>query len=159
MKKLILLFGLIGVIIVIGACSNRDTEQNRAETEISEEQEVSDTLSSNIETTVSGSFTVCVRDVIPDYSLDGVTPNVAIVTEFQSYPFTVFVGEEIGSQLEIGEIYVFTIKPMVVDYTKEYLKGLNLSSLVWELPRMEITEVRLANENEIGLDSLYLIIE
>ena len=56
MKKLVLLFGLIGVIIVIVACSNRDAEQNRAETEISEEQEVPDALSSNIETMVSGSF-------------------------------------------------------------------------------------------------------
>ena len=116
-------------------------------------------LASNIETTVSGSFTVCVRDVIPDYCLDGVTPNVAIVTEFQSYPFTLFVGEEIGSQLEIGGIYVFTIKPMVVGYTKEYLKGLKLSSLVWELPRMEITDFRLANEDEIGLESPTLRIE
>lgn len=159
MKKLILLFGLIGVILVMGACTNRDTEPSREETEISEEQEVADMLSSNIETTISGSFTVCVRDVIPDYSLDGVTPNVAIVTEFQSYPFTIFVGEEIGSQLEIGEIYVFTIKPMVVGYTKEYLKGLNLSSLVWELPRMEITDFRLANEDEFGLESLTLRIE
>ena len=159
MKKFILVFGLISIILVIGACSNQDIEQIREETEISEEHKVTDMLASNIETTVSGSFTVCVRDVIPDYCLDGVTLNVAIVTEFQSYPFTLFVGEEIGSQLEIGEIYVFTIKPMVVDYTKEYLKGLNLSSLVWELPRMEITDFRLANEDELGLESLTLKIE
>ena len=175
MKKLILLFGLIGVIIVIGACSNRDTEKIREVTEMpeeqkvtdmlssnieaSEEQEVADMLSSNIETTVSGSFTVWVQDVIPDYSINSETPNIAIVAEFQSYPFTVFVGEEIGSQLEIGETYVFTIKPMVVGYTKEYLKGLNLSSLVWELPRMEITDFRLANEDEIGLESPTLRIE
>lgn len=159
MKKFILVFGLISIILVIGACSNQDIEQIREETEISEEHKVTDMLASNIETTVSGSFTVCVRDVIPDYCLDGVTLNVAIVTEFQSYPFTLFVGEEIGSQLEIGEIYVFTIKPMVVDYTKEYLKGLNLSSLVWELPQMEITDFRLANEDELGLESLRLTIE
>ena len=156
MKKLIMLFGLIGVILVIGACNNRDTEQNKKETETSEE--VGDTLSNNIETTVSGSFTVCVRDIIPDYCIDDVTSTVAVVTEFQSYPFTLFVGDEIGSQLEIGKNYVFTIKPLVVDCTKEYLESMNLSSLVWELP-IEITEVRLANENEIGLDSLYLIIE
>ena len=37
MKKLILLFGLIGVIIVVGACGNQDTEQSIVKTEISEE--------------------------------------------------------------------------------------------------------------------------
>lgn len=159
MKKSILLLLLIGVIIVIGVCNNPDTELNKMETEVSEEQEMLDTQPSSIETTVSGSFTVCVRDIIPDYCSDDVTPKVAVVTEFQSYPFTVFVGEEIGSQLEIGEIYVFTIKPMVVDYKKEYLEGMNLSSLVWELPRIEITNFRLANEDEIGLDSLCLIVQ
>lgn len=159
MKKSILLLLLIGVTIVIGACSNQKTELNKTETEASEEQEMIDTQPSNIETTVSGSFTVCVRDIIPDYCFDDVTPNVAVVTEFQSYPFTVFVGEEIGKQLEIGEVYVFTIKSMVVGYTKEYLKGMNLSSLVWELPQMEITDFRLANEDEVGLESLYLTIE
>ena len=40
MKKLILLFGLIGVIIVIGACSNQDTEKIREVTEMPEEQKV-----------------------------------------------------------------------------------------------------------------------
>lgn len=110
-------------------------------------------------TTVSGSFTVNVRDVIPDYCFDDTTPNVAVVTEFQSYPFTIFVGEEIGKQLEVGKNYVFTIKPIIVDETKEYLKGMYLSSLVWELPEFEITEFRLANEDELGLDSLRLTIE
>ena len=90
---------------------------------------------------------------------DEETPNVAVVTEFQSYPFTMFVGEEIARKLEIGKAYVFTIKPMVVDYEKEYLKELNLSSLVWELPRMEITDFRLANEEEVGLNSPFLMIE
>lgn len=36
MKKLILLLGLIGIIMVIGACGNQDTEQNKNETEVSE---------------------------------------------------------------------------------------------------------------------------
>ena len=157
MKKSIMLILLIGVITVIGACSNQDTGLNK--TDASKEQEVLDTQTGDIETTVSGSFNVCVRDIIPDNCFDDVTPNVAVVTEFQSYPFTVFVGEEIGSQLEIGKVYVFTIKPIVVGYTKEHLEGMKLSSLVWELPGFEITDFRLANEDEIGLDSLCLTIE
>ena len=42
--------------------------------------------------TIGGSFTATVRDVIPDYCLDDTTPLVAVVTEFQSQPFTVYVG-------------------------------------------------------------------
>ena len=159
MKKSISLLLLIGATIVIGACSNQNAELNKTETGVLVEQEILDTQASNIETTVRGSFTVCVRDIIPDYCFDDVTPNVAVVTEFQSYPFTIFVGEEIGSQLEIGKVYVFTIKPIVVGYAKEHLEGMKLSSLVWELSGFEITDFRLANEDEIGLDSLYLTIE
>ena len=159
MKKLSLLFGLIGIIMVIGSCGNQDIEQNKNEIEASEEQEIIDIQPSNTKTTVRGSFTVCVRDIIPDYCLDDKTPNVAVFTEFQSYPFTMYVGEEIGKQLEIGQVYVFTIEPIEVDFSKEYLEKMELSSLVWELPRFEITEFRLANENELGLNSPRLTIE
>lgn len=159
MKKLILILGLISIIMVIGACGNQDTEQNKNETEVSEEQEIINTQPSNTKTTVSGSFTVGVRDVIPDYCFDDVTPNVAVVTEFQSYPFTMYVGEEIGKQLEIGRVYVFTIEPIEVEFSKECLEKMELSSLVWDLPGFEIKEFRLANENELGLDSLRLTIE
>lgn len=159
MKKIILLFLVIFSTMVMSACSKQDTEIDKTEEVLITQHEEMNTQQNDIKTTVSGSFTVGVRDVIPDYSSDNLTPNVAVVTEFQSYPFTIFVGEEIGSQLEAGEVYVFTIKPIVVDYPKEYLAGMNLSSLVWELPDFEITDFRLANENELGLESLCLTIE
>lgn len=159
MKKLIYSSILLLAMLVLGACSRQDPEENKIETLISTEQEEMNIPSDDKKTTVSGSFTVSVRDVIPDYCFDDVTPSVAVVTEFQSYPFTIFVGEEIGSQLEVGEAYVFTIKPMVVDYSKDYLNSLSLSSLVWELPDFEITDFRLANEDELGLESLCLTIE
>lgn len=145
MRKCILLFLVIFATMSMSACSKQDTEIDKTKELITTEQEEMNTQPNDIKTTVSGSFTVGVRDVIPDYCSDNVTPNVAVVTEFQSYPFTIFVGEEIGSQLEAGEIYVFTIKPIVVDYPKEYLEGMNLSSLVWELPDFEITDFRLDN--------------
>ena len=49
--------------------------------------------------TIGGSFTATVRDVLPDYCLDDTTPLVAVVTAFQSPPFTVYVGEELGKKL------------------------------------------------------------
>lgn len=159
MKKCILVFLSLSMLMVTSACSKSDGEIKQTESMISSELEMEDAQSSDIKTTVSGSFTVGVRDVIPDYCSDDTTPSVAVVTEFQSYPFTVYVGEEIGKQLEPGEVYVFTIKPVVVDEPKEYLQGLNLSSLVWELPDFEITDFRLAEDDELGLGSLCLTIE
>ena len=120
---------------------------------------VEDVQTINNTVTVSGSFIVSVREVIPDYCLDNITPNVAIVTEFQSYPFTLHVGEKIARQLNAGETYVFTIEPIVVECSKEYLKKLNLSSLVWELPDFEITDFRLATEDECGDNGVCLSIE
>ena len=151
MKKRIILVLLLSVTMAMSACSKQNAEKNEPEEILSQ--------SKDVKTKVSGSFTVGVRSVIPDYCFDDVTPNVAVVTEFQSYPFTLYVGEEIASQLEVGEIYVFTIKPIEVEYSKEYLTSMDLSSLVWELPGFEITDFRLANDNELGMESLCLTIE
>ena len=159
MKKSIVSIVLIGVAIVAGACKSQEVAQNNAEVVVASEQEEPKMAINAEKTTVSGSFTVCVRDVIPDYCMDDVTKNVAVVTEFQSNPFTVFVGEEIANQLEIGQNYVFTINPIEVDEAKEDLEEMSLASLVWELPEFEVTEIRLANEDEIGLESLTLTIE
>lgn len=123
----------------------------------SQVSEIDAIIQKNInKTIISGEFTVCVRDVIPDYCLDDVTPCVALVTEFQSYPFTIYVGEEIGSQLEIGNQYVFSIEPVEVNYSVEELEKRNLSSLVWEIDEFKITGFRLAKEEELGLGSLQL---
>lgn len=160
MKKYILLLGLFGATLFMGACNKQTTEEIKTieinQVEIAQETEKEE---KEIKSKISGSFSVNVLNVILDYSFDATTPNIALVSEFQSYPFTMFVGEEIAEQLKVGEVYVFTIKPIEVNETKEYLESLCLSSLVWELYDFEITDVRLANENEIGLESLRLTIE
>ena len=40
MKKLILLFGAIGISVVLGACGNQGSEQSKKETEVLEEQKI-----------------------------------------------------------------------------------------------------------------------
>lgn len=158
MKKYILSFVILLSLTSIVACNQSEPTQN-SEQHTSTQTEQSNSEENTIQSTVSGSFTVSVRSVIPDYCYDDKTPTVAVVTEFQSYPFTMYVGEEIAEQLEPDNTYVFTIKPMVVDYSKEYLEQLNLSSFVWEFPDFEITDFRLANEEELGMSSLSLTIE
>ena len=89
--------------------------------------------------TISGSFTATVRDVIPDYCLDDTTPLVAVVTEFQSRPFTVYVGEELGKKLL-------------------EVQKLSTASLLREF-NLQITDCRPAEDGELGLESLHLTIE
>lgn len=45
-----------------------------------------------------------VRDIIPNYCLDDTTPTVAVLTLFQDSLFTIYVGEEMESQLVINEL-------------------------------------------------------
>lgn len=171
-KKMLKAICIISSLFMLGGCSAQESTVESSEV-IESLQDVSDVKelsepSLNTEnkveeeskkTIVRGSFTVSVRDVIPDYCLDDTTPTVAVVTQYQDNPFTMYVGEEIGRQLEIGKTYVFTIEPREVDYSKEVLKSLSLASLVWEIPRFKIVEFRVAEENETGLASLNLTIE
>lgn len=113
---------------------------------------------SSVTAKISGYFAVIVREIIPDYCLDDVTPTVAVVTLFQQEPFTVYVGEEIASQLEIGKQYIFNIREKNIgeitkeEFEKPYIEpviALNKYNLI-------IDSVRLADEGEWGLDSVFL---
>lgn len=145
MKRYLKIIFLLALSLCVISCGK--SEINEADATI--EEDISRTI-------ISGEFTVGVRDVIPDYCLDDITPCVALVTEFQSYPFTIYVGEEIGAQLENGTQCVFSIEPIEVNYSVEELQKMNLSSLVWEISGLKITGFRLAEEDELGLDSLQL---
>ena len=142
MNKCLKIFTIVALFLCIAGC-------NKSEVDVAIGEATS-------RTTISGEFTVGVRDVIPDYCFDDVTPCIALVTEFQSYPFTIYVGEEIGSQLQKENQYVFSIEPIEVNYSIEELQKMNLSSLVWEIGELKITGFRLAKEEELGLSSLQL---
>ena len=96
--------------------------------------------------TIGGSFTATVRDVIP---------------EFQSQPFTVYVGEELGKKLleeQNGQPLVFTVTPLTVDRSREEVQKLSTASLLREF-NLQITDCRPAEDGELGLESLHLTIE
>ncbi len=151
MKKIFIIFICMIVVIMMNACSVKKEDSTK--------DTIVEQTTSSEKVTVRGSFSVTVYDVISDYCYDDVTLNTAIVSQFQSYPFTLYVGKEIGEQLEANQVYVFTIKPVVIDYPKELLEKMKLSSLVRELPDFEIIDFRLANEDEVGMESLNLTIE
>ena len=109
-----------------------------------------------IPTKVVGGFSATVRDVMPDYCLDFTTPQVAIVTCFQDGPFTIFIGEERAKGLTIGETYYFEFKETEIERLteKEFNNGWADPKKVIEQYGVPIETIRLAKEDELGLESL-----
>lgn len=107
---------------------------------------------------LTGSFTVTVREVIPDYCLDDVTPAVAVVTCFQDKPFTVYLGEEMAAHLTVGEQYVFEIADTDIgELPKEIFQSVMPSpEIVIPTYSLRIFGIRKAEEEEWGLDSIHL---
>lgn len=158
MKRLALLSLLLLFVVLLPACGKQDSATPPAQSQPAESTQIESEVQPKEEScTISGSFTVSVHDVLP---WDSFTPSVAVVSEFQSYPFTVFVGDEIGKELadRQDDVFVFTIEPIEVNRSKEDVQNMRLSSIVWEF-RIKITDCRPAEENELGLASLCLTIE
>lgn len=108
---------------------------------------------------LKGSFTATVRALIPDYVTDDETPRMAVVTLFQSTPFTLFGVD--ADRLEVGETYVFEVKmDRCQDITREeYESGSLLTPeiiLPMYHPYIRISGFRLAEEKDCGLDSVHL---
>ncbi len=138
-------------------CAERDLLQAKL-TEL--QAETDDNSTDYLTVDISGHFSATVRDVIPDYCLDGSTPQVAVVTLFQDAPFTLFIGET-ADQLEIGKNYVFEIKPQesVKMTADEYQQGCSDVDTAISLYNIQISSFRLAEEDEWGLDTDHLVYE
>ncbi len=65
--------------------------------------------SEGVSVSIKGSFVGTVRYLIPDYCMDDTTLSIAVVTPFQSCPFTIYVGE-LAKQLVEDQTYVFEIQ-------------------------------------------------
>ncbi len=111
---------------------------------------------------VKGEFTATVRELIPDYETDDETPYMAVVTLFQSTPFTIYTGE-LTKHLEAGETYVFEVEMSRYDIItrQEYESGtlLNPEVAFSMYPSLYISNFRPAEESDWGLDSVHLAYE
>ncbi len=111
---------------------------------------------------VTGEFTATVRSLIPDYETDDETPRMAVVTLFQSTPFTIYTGE-LTKHLEAGETYVFEVEMSRYDIItrQEYESGtlLNPEVAFSMYPSLYISNFRPAEESDWGLDSVHLAYE
>ena len=122
-------------------------------------EELKSQAADTVEAKVKGSFTATVRALIPDYVSDGETPRMALVTLFQSTPFTLFGVD--ADRLEAGETYVFEVEMnQCQDITREeYESGSLLTPeiiLPMYHPYIRISGFRPAEESDCGLDSVHL---
>ena len=134
-------------------CAERDALQARLE-------EARPDGADALPVTVRGTFAARVRDLIPDYVLDSDTPRVAVVTLFQSGPFTLQVGD-LAQELEIGGTYVFEIEPREdLEITaEEYEGGAPFADEAISRYGLRIAGFRAAREDEFGLDSSCIVFE
>ena len=87
---------------------------------------------------------------------------MAVVTLFQSTPFTIWTGE-LTKHLEEGETYVFEVEMSRYDIItrQEYESGtlLNPKAAFSMYPSLYISTFRPAEESDYGLDSVHLAYE
>ena len=111
---------------------------------------------------VTGEFTATVRSLIPNYVTDYETSRMAVVSLFQSTPFTIYTGE-LTKHLEAGETYVFEVEMSRYDIItrQEYESGtlLNPEVAFSMYPSLYISNFRPAEESDWGLDSVHLAYE
>lgn len=155
MKKIAQIVSLLGVLCLTG-CSN--VSQSDYDALVAERNTLLQENKANkiVSATVHGSFVATVRSIIPSYTLDQTTPMVAVVTTFQNEPFTVFLGEDLITQVEPEKTYVFEIKEQEVNVTQqEFEEGAIIASpqLAIETHRLHISSIREAKTDEMGHQS------
>ncbi len=133
-------------------CAERDALQEQLASATTTENS-GDAESTSVTVNICGNFVGRVKDLIPDYCLDASTPQVAIVTQFQSMPFAVYVGD-LAKQLEADKAYVFTLKTKEsVEILKtEYREGALDPAQMIPYYNMQVESVREATADEAGLD-------
>lgn len=164
-----IVFTFLGCGAVNSGGTNNSDVISEVKTDVAEDDSVQEYAEENTDgkntaeqteskTQISGSFTATVRDIIPDYVLDDTTPLMGVLTLFQDSPFTVYLGENLVSKVEIGETYVFTIETVSVEDSVDEVMSMSVPSLFYTYG-LKIVDVRPAEESETGLDSLGLSFE
>ena len=96
----------------------------------------------------SGSFTATVEQLLPDYcALPGKT--IAVVHFFQTAPFLLRFHEDMTGKLVEGTVYVFEFKTFEVEIPADE-KNPDISDYMYSI---DVTNYRVAEESEIGLES------
>lgn len=183
MKKISALMLLLAIVVSLASCGNASESANNSplppdealqsdynfllaekealQAEYDAIRAERDTLLSKSEkkpVTINGSFTATVQLLIPDYVLDEVTPSVAVVTSFQSHPFTVYLGKDLASQVKAGESYKFEIEEKNVSLTQEQIETASTAPEV-VIPLYNLKVISVVEVNENGVDTEGLVFD
>lgn len=102
----------------------------------------------------SGSFTATVEQLLPDYNaLPGKT--IAVVHFYQEKPFLLYFQQDMTDELVEGTAYVFEFEPFEV----ELPEGEENPEISDYMESIHVTSYRVAEENELGLESVMPIVE
>ena len=102
----------------------------------------------------SGSFTATVEQLLPDYcALPGKT--IAVVHFFQTAPFLLRFQEDMTGKLVEGTVYVFEFKTFEVELPADE-KNPDISDYMYSI---EVTNYRVAEDGELGLESISPTVE
>ncbi|MCR5306532.1 MAG: hypothetical protein K6E36_08555 [Oscillospiraceae bacterium] len=103
--------------------------------------------------TVSGSFTVTVRALIPDYVTDTSTPRAAVVTLFQGEPVVLRLNDTVCSRLTVGQSYTFLVTEQSVSMDASLLNADGTVSRDALAKRsFHLSNFRAPTEEEFGLN-------
>ena len=102
----------------------------------------------------SGSFTATVEQLLPDYcALPGKT--IAVVHFFQDKPFLLRFREDMTGKLVEGTVYVFEFKTFEVELPADE-ENPDISDYMYSI---DVTNYRVAEDSELGLDSITPTVE
>ena len=102
----------------------------------------------------SGSFTASVEQLLPDYfALPGKT--IAVVHFFQDKPFLLRFQEDMTGKLVEGTVYVFEFKTFEVELPADE-ENPDISDYMYSI---DVTNYRVAEDSELGLDSITPTVE
>jgi hypothetical protein len=89
---------------------------------------------------------------------------MVVVTCFQSSPFTLWLGDELISQVEVGETYVFRVRETSIALAQQtaapqYAVPLTNPEIAVPLFGSQIVSITPAEEEDYGLDASHLALE
>ena len=155
MKK----FYVIAMVIVMicTGCAKKSAPAENSKEELSESAiETED--ESVARTRVYGAFTVFYEGVTPDKNTNSETNMAIIVSDYQSYPYTIPDLINAEENLEPNKVYTFTIKDKIIEKPIDELEAMSLSDLLW-LNGIEIVSYRESDEDEWGVEQRCLQFE
>lgn len=159
MKKIIAMVLCLVFVFSLASCGNNDQSSDTHDTNYEEgytagyEAGYNDGKQQTAENKkcfaqFSGAFTATVEQLLPDdYAFSGKT--IAVVHFFQDRPFLLCVQEDLTGELVEGTPYVFEFKTFEVELPADE-ENPDISDYMYSI---DVTNYRVAEENEIGLES------